>query len=140
MAQEAEKLNYIYEWFISDEIHGRIDNDYAPNEASALARINSFDFKAAKRQEIKEVARKKIESALPQDQQLAAMAEALRSIRRQQEGQTLTPAQKAKIDAFINLEDVSIAPIRARAKALITRINAMTDWQMIAGFDVEANW
>lgn len=140
MTQEAEKLNYIYEWFISDGIHGRIDNDYVPNEASCLARINSYDFKAAKRKEIRKVARVKIEEALPPDQQLGAMSEALRAIRRQQEGGVLTSVQQAKIDVFINLEDTSIVPIRARAKALITQVNALTRWKAVAEFDVKANW
>lgn len=140
MARELEKLNYIWEWYASDEIHNRDNDRWIPNQASAFARINSYDFKAAKRKEIKEVARTKIEEALPPDQQLGAMAEALRSIRRQQEGQTLTPSQKARIDAFINLEDAGIAPIRARAKALITQVNALPNWQAVAKFDVEANW
>lgn len=140
MAQEAEKLNYIYEWFTSDGIHGRIDNAYIPDQASAFARINSFDFKAAKRQEIKAVAREKIEAALPPDQQLGVVAEALRVIRLQQEGGTPTAAQLAKIKSFLDAEDISLTPIRERAKQLIQQVNAQTDWQVIAEFDVEANW
>ena len=140
MAQELEKLNYIWDWYSSDEIHSRENDRWIPDKASAFARINSFDFKAAKRREVRAVARAKIEEASPPDQQLQAIAEALRAIRRQQEGQALTPTQKGKVDAFINLEDATVAPIRARAKALITQVDALPNWEDVAEFDVETNW
>ena len=140
MVQELEKLNYIWDWYASDEIYSRENDRWIPDEVAAFARINSFDFKAAKQQEIKDILREKIEEALPPNQQLASIAQALRAIRRQQRGQALTPAQKAKIDAFTNLEDATIAPLRARAKALMVQVGAMVDWKTIAEFDVAASW
>jgi len=140
MANEVEKLNYIYAWFVSEEGFGIVDDVYFPSEAEAFTRINSYDFKAAKKREVRAEARRRIEEALPIDQQLGVMAEAMRVLLRQQPGFLPTAAQLAKIAAFTDSEDSDVAPIRARAKQLTTQINAQSNWQTIADFDVVANW
>lgn len=38
-----EKLNYIWDWFISEEGYGRVNDKWLPNETDAIARIESFD-------------------------------------------------------------------------------------------------
>lgn len=140
MANEVEKLNYIYNWFVSEDGYGIVDGVYLPSEAEAFTRINSYDFKAAKKREIRDEARKRIEAILSVDQQLGVMAEAMRVIRLQQSGATPTAAQLAKITTFTESEDADVAPIRARAKQMISQINSQSNWKVIADFDVEGNW
>ena len=140
MADEVEKLNYIYEWFVSEEGFGIIDDVYLPNQTDAFARINSFNFKKDKKEQIRLEARRRIEEILSVDQQLGVVAEALRIVRLQQEGGTPTGDELSKITTFLDSEDADIAPIRARKKVLIAQVNAQTDWKVVADFDVVANW
>lgn len=140
MADEVEKLNYIYEWFTSKEGYGIRDDVFFPNETDAFTRINSFNFKKDKKEQIRQEARRRIEEIFSVDQQLGVVAEALRIVRLQQEGSTPTADQLAKITAFLDSEDTDIAPIRARTKELIAAVNTQTDWKVVADFDVVANW
>lgn len=130
MDVEEEKLNHIYDWFISEEEFGRVNGEWFPSKVLAYARINSFDFKAQTKQRIVIEASKRVAAIYPFINPEKEEAIGLYEFAIDLYTATIPSAREALTGRLLQFKN-----IYDKAQAAIAVVNASTDWKFSRDYD-----